>query len=193
MSAAPPAQPDLVIFHEVSPADLRKMAATSNDSPTGGGARDIRFSFKAFDPVFTRLLPHQRKQKLRRKGIFRDEPVRFGKAQYPTADGRDIESTIEWYTPTDSRPNDGRVPRVNGISAMPTPRLDAGVPFLLIIRSTDGEITFSYAYRDRLAGWDSALANAIVESLSSKRGKALAAGWINLQNPKERYIHGQRP
>ena len=33
-----------VLFRTIDEGDLRKMDAVSNDAPTGGGARDLRFS-----------------------------------------------------------------------------------------------------------------------------------------------------
>ena len=34
----------LVIYKKIVDGDLRKFSATSNDQPSGGGARDLRFS-----------------------------------------------------------------------------------------------------------------------------------------------------
>ena len=34
----------LIIYKKIVDGDLRKFSATSNDQPSGGGARDLRFS-----------------------------------------------------------------------------------------------------------------------------------------------------
>ena len=34
----------LVVYKKIVDGDLRKFSATSNDTQTGGGARDLRFS-----------------------------------------------------------------------------------------------------------------------------------------------------
>ena len=48
----------LVIYKKIVEGDLSKFTATSNVTPSGGGARDLRFSpAKEFFPVFQKLFP----------------------------------------------------------------------------------------------------------------------------------------
>ena len=47
----------LIIYKKIVDGDLRKFSATSNDQPSGGGARDLRFSpagefMAAFEKMF---------------------------------------------------------------------------------------------------------------------------------------------
>ena len=46
-----------VIFKQIKPGDYRKLAAESNDAPTGGGARDFRFPSAPFAPVLEMFFP----------------------------------------------------------------------------------------------------------------------------------------
>ena len=53
----------LVIYKKIVDGDLRKFAATSNDQPTGGGARDLRFSpAKEFMGAFKNYFLNLRKE-----------------------------------------------------------------------------------------------------------------------------------
>ena len=46
-----------VLFKQVREGDIRKLAAQSNDAPTGGGARDLRFPAEPFAPVLHLFFP----------------------------------------------------------------------------------------------------------------------------------------
>ena len=58
-----------IVFREILDGDRRKFVAKSNDTDTGGGARDIRFrSWTKLKTVFRRMFPHVRHLSRRRDG-----------------------------------------------------------------------------------------------------------------------------
>jgi hypothetical protein len=47
-----------IVYYEIVEGDFRKFQAVSNDAPTGGGARDLRFrQYEKFLEVLKRLFP----------------------------------------------------------------------------------------------------------------------------------------
>ncbi|WP_264802920.1 hypothetical protein, partial [Acetobacter fabarum] len=59
-----------ILYKEIVAGDLRKILAQSNDSDTGGGARDFRFgSFKTLLPVIRQMFPKKVKENRKRDGI----------------------------------------------------------------------------------------------------------------------------
>ena len=81
----------LVIYKKIVDGDLRKFSATSNDQPSGGGARDLRFSpAKDFLPVFEKMFPNQ------------DGRILRGCFSWADHDATDVEI----HTPTKSRSNE---------------------------------------------------------------------------------------
>lgn len=181
--------PKLVIFHEITEADVRKINAVSNDSPTGGGARDIRFNFNQFDGVFQEMLPDSRMVNLRRKGVRRLEPVHFGNATFQQRDKPPITSEIAWYTPTDKRPREGRLPRVHKIPALTVPPSKGlGIPMLLIQQATNRSIFLSYAYESQFNQWIKPIEDILSRSLKVRVGTQAGSGYIDLKDGRE-YVH----
>lgn len=88
--------------------DVRKLQARSNDSPTGGGARDIRLRpFRRWNPVVEQIIS----QPTKRRGI-------LGSAVNWTEPSGAVQSAvIEWWRPTASRGGEGRLGRVHRVAS----------------------------------------------------------------------------
>lgn len=108
MPINPPGNPVLVVFREVLPGDLRKFRAESNDADTGGGARDLRFrEGSRMSPVLARMFPNPADE----AGVTR------GDVYWVTSDDTAASGQVEFWRPTDARPNEvrlGRIYVVNG-------------------------------------------------------------------------------
>ena len=192
-NASEPNQVGLVIFHEITKADELKMKARSNTSKTGGGARDLRFNYDEFDGVFQKIFPTLRQKPVTRKGVYEVKDIFYGVARFE-AEGEDpISSELAWYTPTKSRPREGRIPTVHKIPALSVlPRQGLGIPMLLFIQSTSAPLTLAYAYEDQFAEWDARLAEVLRESIDARRGSNAASGYIDLLNDERNHVHGRR-
>ena len=84
----------LVIYKKIVDGDLRKFSATSNDQPSGGGARDLRFSPAGeFMTAFEKMFPH------------RENNVLYGRFSWAGYDSTDVFIN----PPTNSRPNEIRI------------------------------------------------------------------------------------
>lgn len=92
--------PRLLVFREVLPGDVRKQRAESNDSATGGGARDLRFRHgDEMSPILTRMFPSPADE----------EGVTRGNVCWVDSDRRVQTAEIEFWRPTDARPNEVRL------------------------------------------------------------------------------------
>jgi hypothetical protein len=181
----------VVVYKQLLPGDYRKLEARSNDSATGGGARDLRFPFGAFDDVFRRLLPRQC-TKLRRRGARRDEvELRTGPVYLDVVDveGNVVDSRAEemvWEPPTDPRPTEGRIAKVHA-SAATVELLAArdptrGEAFALFVQDDHGQLRVHWAFEEdlRTGKWASAVATPILQHLDERRSKTRAVqGYID--------------
>src|SRR4051794_5281303 len=94
-----------VFFQEILEGDRRKLEARSNDSKTGGGARDLRVPHTKFWPVLRHMFPGQTAVKRTRNGERVDFTIHTG-TLYTTKGG--VESSVEvtYEPPTDARPSE---------------------------------------------------------------------------------------
>src|SRR5690348_4533593 len=105
---ARPAGVKRVVFMEIVPGDLRKFRAESNDSPSGGGARDLRFRpFEVFDEIFAKLFPGNRTEQRRRGGMTSDVEIRVGRLSWQDSRGEYQSKEATFEPPTDVRPDEG--------------------------------------------------------------------------------------
>lgn len=103
-----------ILYKEIVPGDLRKILAQSNDSDTGGGARDFRFgSFKQLLPVITEMFPKKAKENRKRDGVVEEIDVFQGEFFWHDVSGQVMRKDSFFETPTDVRPSEGRIARVH--------------------------------------------------------------------------------
>lgn len=198
-----------LVYKELLEGDYRKLAAKSNDSDSGGGARDLRLPYREFDGIFARLLPLSREEHRRRKGGRVEVPLRTGPVYLDEVTETGEETTTEaemvWETPTDARPSEGRIAKVH---ASPATRqlLEAreamkdadGRPprvFVLFVQNDQGELRVHYAYEHELrAGeWAPAVARRMLEHLDNpnRRRDRAVAGYIDFLD-NVHYAHDVR-
>ncbi|MGY2078811.1 hypothetical protein [Modestobacter sp. SYSU DS0657] len=184
-----------LVYKELLAGDYRKLAAKSNDSDSGGGARDLRFSYK-FDGIFARLLPGSSTKNRTRKGIRVEEPLRTGPVYLDEETETGVETTVVemvWETPTDARPSEGRIAKVHAspatrqlLAARDAMRDENGNPprvFVLFVQDDQGELRVHYAYeKDLRAGeWAPAVAKPMLghlDNVNRRRDRAVA-GYID--------------
>lgn len=160
------ARPTLVVYKEIVGGDMRKLLAESNDDPTtGGGARDLRFPTRAFDPVL-RLMFDQDQISPRGRAI------RVGDFLYLDRDDELQATQLEYWPPTDTRKSESRIARIHASPALggQLPATDKGKVFVLLTRFTDGTVRCDYAYENELRApniWAKEISSRILGCLAS--------------------------
>ncbi len=168
----------LVIYKRIVDGDLSKFTATSNITQTGGGARDLRFSPAAeFFPVFRRLFSQDR------DGILRGQ---FSWAHHSPTDA-------EIHPPTNSRPNEVRIGRINECFPQEVIPTDSSDCILLIVLDNIGKVCpyFTSLQSLRNDNWHPAIKDPIIMGLNAQRSaKTTAMGYVDLEN-RRNYTNGR--
>lgn len=161
-------RPALFIYKEIVAGDLRKLVAESNDSKTGGGARDLRFPARGFRQVLERVFTED--------GIGqRGRRIRTANFTYLGPDGFPRTTKLECWPPTRSRPGEDRIARVHASPALggQIPDTEKGRVFVLFIKYTDGMVRVAYAYEDELRAqgvWADEVRNQILGCVDAAQG-----------------------
>ncbi|WP_303288313.1 hypothetical protein [Marinobacter sp. SS8-8] len=182
-----------ILYKELVGGDLRKLEAKSNDTPSGGGARDFRFrSYDDLLPVIEQMFPQKSQETRTRnkqrvtidvlKGWFYWQDKSTGKVTKK-------ESTFE--PPTSAREGEGRIARIHQY-----PCFDAGHVaikhgnriLLLLVQLDDGSVWPYYAEESsiRTPGlWDPRVARELIDCIDAKRRKGTAVlGYRDFTNAK---------
>ena len=135
----------LVVFKEVVPGDLRKLQGEANDVSTGGGARDLRLPANAFRSIMWQIFDTDAVGKGGRE-------IRKGTIHYLDDHGVLQAMQMEYWPPTNARPNEDRIARVHASPALGghPPRDDKGRVFVLLTKFDTGQVRCDYAYEDDL-------------------------------------------
>ncbi|WP_186175789.1 hypothetical protein [Vibrio jasicida] len=172
-----------ILFKEIVPGDLRKIHAQSNDTPSGGGARDFRFgAFSRLQPAIAKMFPFLEQEERRRGG--RREVIDVFKGHFCWNDSYGNVQTKESFfePPTDARPSEGRIVRVHEYGCFDTSLMPHGGVgnrvLLLLIQLSDDSVWPYYAEERtlRAAGyWDPLVANVLLACLDAHRPVGHAA------------------
>lgn len=187
--------PHLILYKELSAADLRKLEANSNDSKTGGGARDLRLPHRAFGLIMSRLLPETRTQSRGKKSTL-DAIVNYGPVTFYEGSTRQTTEFVYW-PPTDARPAEGRIARVHASPALGgrMPEEGQGRVLVMFIKWTSGMVTVHYAYeRDLVISgvWADEVRIPIVSCMqASDSNNQSVQGYLDLHEGKG-YCHGNQ-
>jgi hypothetical protein len=187
-------QPQRALFKIVLDGDRRKINAESNDAPTGGGARDIRFSHRLFEPVVNRMFPTvEAAQGTKRVGL----QIRKGRMLYYDDTGYEHTMDIEYWPPTGARESEGRIARVPDIPPFQARYFpeDEGAVFYLLIQGADGTMTGHFASEASLrvkGRWNSWVADAILTSLAEAPKNVSARGWVDWTTG-DSYVEKKKP
>lgn len=157
--------PVLFVYKEIVAGDLRKLVAESNDSKTGGGARDLRLPWKTFRPIMHRIFT---KNSVGRGG----KPIRTATVTYLDENGNLQNTELTYWPPTDARPTEDRLAAVHASPALggQLPSTSNGRVFLVLTMFDDDTVRCDYAYEDDLRKkgvWAEEASNQILSCMSS--------------------------
>lgn len=182
-----------IFFQQIREGDRRKLEARSNDSATGGGARDLRVPHTKFGPIFRRLFPADAVGSRRRGGAKKDVTLYSGRLWWMEGD---VEKSVGvvYEPPTDARPSEGRIGRIHDIPVLAErvpPEAD-GTVFLLLVQQDDGKVFPHYVTATQLQdpGWNRDIAAAIRSCMHCTPPGATVRGYVDYVN-QERYCHAR--
>lgn len=170
-----------ILYKEILPGDLRKIHAQSNDSQTGGGARDFRFgNFSQLLPVVKQMFPTPVKQ--RRKRANQTTTLTIFQGTYHSYDANKVVVEDSFFEPpTTARPSEGRIVRVHQSLCFDVSRIPKGGAnnrvLLLLIQNSLGEVWPCFAEENSLkqpGQWDPVVANNLLQCINMKRNKGRA-------------------
>lgn len=164
----------LVIYKKIVAGDFRKFRAESNDTPTGGGARDLRFSpANEFTAQFNRMFTQA--------GSAGTLTGQFYWNGLPPTD-------VTIHQPTNARPNEVRIGTVHEcfpVQVVPTDSTDCVL--LLILRSDDRVYPAFTSERSlRHDNWHPAIKDPILRGLAANRAANITPmGYVDIENGRE--------
>lgn len=170
-----------ILYKEIVPGDLRKFEAKSNDTPSGGGARDLRFgNFKSIEPIVKKLFPNQVPLNRSRDKVA--TTVQGFQGAFVWEKNNKVQSkTVIFEPPTTARPTEGRIARVHEQPALdPTPILPLKVNdkiFLLFAQRNDGQVWPYFTTESSLqtpGDWDPRVAQEILKCIAERRAGGVA-------------------
>lgn len=178
----------LMVYKEIVSGDLRKLRGQSNDTKSGGGARDLRLPSKTFRPIMERIFT---RESTGRGG----KPIRVADVQYRDANGQMQTTELSYWPPTSSRPGEDRISQIHSSPALggQPPETGKGRVFLLLIQLDDGTVRSVYAYEEdlRQGRWSNEVANQIlgcVNASDKRGGTRTVMGYYDFENGRG-YCH----
>lgn len=182
-------RPVLFVYKEIVGGDLRKLVAESNDSRSGGGARDLRLPSKSFRPVMHRIFTQD--------GVGRGgKSIRVAKISYIDETNKLATTELEYWPPTNSRPTEDRISRVHASPALggQLPATNRGRVFVIFTLFSNDMARCDYAYENdlRLPNiWASEVSEQILGcamSAAAHRGNRTVQGYYDFIKGKG-YCH----
>jgi len=172
-----------IVYKEIVGGDRRKFEATSNDSQTGGGARDLRFSpYEKFSRVFEKMFPSMD-----------DKGISAGSFHW-LVNGKETVGRAYFHPPTNARPNEGRIANVD--KYLPTNSLPSekdGTTILIILQRDDGTV-WPHFTTDRSLdadAWHDKVRDTILACLrAQRRAGTSTCGFIDFVT-KEVFCNGR--
>ena len=168
-----------VYFQEITAGDRRKIEGKSNDAQTGGGARDLRFPDAKLRPFFERMFPKTRTAQ--RDGVALT--VNHGVVSWVDNLGAERVNPIEYWPPTNARPTEGRLGRVNQLGNLQSlPPTSDGRLFVTLTQLDNGEIRVRHVSEKVLL--DENMTHATVvdqlkKAIRAQRGNHSIRGYID--------------
>jgi hypothetical protein len=172
-----------ILYKEIVDGDLRKILAQSNDSDSGGGARDFRFgSYKQLLPVINQMFPTAIKEDRKRGGSVSQIDVFKGTFYWQKTAGGTVQTKDSFFEPpTDVRPSEGRIARVHEYGCFDTSLIPKGGAgnrvILLLIQNYDGEVWPHFAEEKSLRTpglWDAVVAAELLKCIDAERAEGRA-------------------
>ena len=172
-----------ILYKEIVDGDRRKIIAKSNDSDSGGGARDFRFgSYRKLVPIIQLMFPKTVKEDRKRDGVVSQINVFKGVFYWQKEVGGPIHNKDSFFEPpTDVRPSEGRIARVHEYDCFDTRLIPRGGVnnrvLLLLIQRTDDKVWPHFAEEKSLRTtgvWDPVVAAELLQCLDAKRAEGRA-------------------
>lgn len=161
----------LVIYKKIVEGDLSKFTATSNFSPTGGGARDLRFSpANEFFAAFNRMFSYNN-----------DGTYLCGYFSWHNH----APTEVSIYPPTNARPNEVRISCIHECFPQEVIPESADDCILLIVLDNTGRINpyFTSQYSLQHDNWHPDIKNPILAGLTAPRNRRTTAmGIVDIEN-----------
>lgn len=181
--------PVRVVFKQIMDGDRRKVLAESNDSDSGGGARDFRFNHSGLGPTFAAMFPERETFTRRRNGNSTQIEVYVGRLVWLRDPSR-LESGVDemkivYEPPTDARGSEGRIAKVHTYPPFRRyPQETKGRVFLLLVEDETGAVWPFYATQDSLKTdrWNRTLADAILTCIARTPGHQAVQGATDLRS-----------
>ena len=147
-----------VLLQNIEEGDRRKFIAKSNDSDTGGGARDLRFRpEREFFPFFERMFPQKRQRPRTSKGIRSQIDVLYGDVSWTEPTG-EKSATMEVWPATNARPGECRIARISSFGLHPLIQNDpnGGRSVFMMFQQADRVIRLYFTTETSLltGNWD---------------------------------------
>lgn len=188
-----------ILYKEITPGDLRKILAKSNDSQTGGGARDFRFgSYKKLLPIILQMFPRTAKLSRKRDNGVEEIDGFQGEFFWYDKNGEVKRKNSFFEPPTDARPAEGRIVRVPQYECFEVSRIpEGGINnriLLLLIQLYDGSVWPYYVEERTLSipdNWHPQVAEELLNCLNANRAASRAViGYQDFTN-SQRYCNGK--
>jgi hypothetical protein len=165
-----------ILYKEIVPGDLRKIVAESNDSDTGGGARDFRFGeFGKLESIIRKMFPRTTKEPRRRDGATVEVEI-FGGTFHWNFGSVDERKDVEFEPPTSARPSEGRITRVHEQPCFVSERIpkfgEGNKVLLLLVQRNDGTVWPHFIEEQSLSSpgaWDPRVAKDILNCIGAER------------------------
>lgn len=189
-----------ILYKEIVEGDLRKILAQSNDSDTGGGARDFRFgSYKQLMGVIKLMFPDTVKENRKRDGVVSQIDVFKGTFHWQKTAGGTVHTKDSFFEPpTDVRPSEGRIARVHEYGCFDTSLIPKGGVgnrvILLLIQNYDGEVWPHFAEEQSLRTpgvWDQDVAKELLKCMDATRAEGRAVIGFRDFAAKSSYCNGK--
>jgi hypothetical protein len=168
-------KPVLLYFQEIVPGDVRKFRAESNDSPTGGGARDLRIP-KKYGPRLSAMFPKAGGQ----------AGLRVGEIYCQTDAGTTEHAEVTLWRPTDARPGELRLGKIYNVSACNFDEGEYGEAresgemwFFLLVKDADGVVWAKILKQRHLTGERDEVRRYIAQRINAKRGNIAVRGTMD--------------
>lgn len=179
-----PGIPLRVVWKELHADDYDKFITQSNQTPSGGGARDLRWRpHERFDAVF-RLLCPKHSEEIRGRGAQKRPRLVYRGTFAWMRDTTIHTASFAYEQPTDSRPGEGRIPR---IYTYPTfadaERPEPDVRTFVLLAQDDNSLVWPFIVDFatlHLPEWDPMVSCAILDCLNEVSPGKTPAGYIDL-------------
>lgn len=187
-----------ILYKQIVPGDLLKFRAQSNISDSGGGARDLRYgSFKSIKSAVRQMFPHVAQELRSRDGEQVMLDVFRGRFYWQGEDGSEQSCEVDFETPTDARPSEGRLARVHEVPCFSQDQIpslaDGNVVVLLLIQKSDGKVWPHFTNVNSLThdNWDPRVAQTILTCIAAKRNATHSVIGYKDFMTDQRYCNGK--